>query len=73
LCGRPAPWVHRKFKAPKAADVAQWEKVRFLIQHGFLFHSFGDGRGHNVRYPETLKEAKAWVKQWSDNAIRLEA
>lgn len=73
LCGRAAPWVHRKFKAPKATDVAQWEKVRFLIQHGFLFHSFGDGRGQNVRYPETLKEARTWVKQWADRAIRFEA
>ena len=71
LCGQPAPWVHRKFKAPRATDVAHWEKVRFLIQHGFLFHSFGDGRGRNVRYPETLEEAESWVGKWSDKAIRI--
>jgi hypothetical protein len=65
LCGQPAAWVNRKFKAPKATDVAQWEKVRLLIEHGFLFHSFG------VRYPETLEEARTWVKQWSANAIRV--
>jgi hypothetical protein len=63
--------VHRKFKAPRATDVAHWEKVRFLIQHGFLFHSFGDGRGRNVRYPETLEEAESWVGKWSDKAIRI--
>jgi hypothetical protein len=60
--------VNRKFKAPKATDVAQWENVCFLIQHGFLFQSFGDDRGRNVRYPETLKEAKSWVEKWSDRA-----
>src|ERR1051326_6955338 len=26
LCGGPAAVVHHKFKAPKASDVAQWEK-----------------------------------------------
>jgi hypothetical protein len=71
LCGQPAQWVHLKFKAPKATDVAQWEKVRVLIEHGFLFHTFSDGRGHKVRYPKTLEEARTWVKQWSDNAIRV--
>src|SRR5690606_28712020 len=29
--------VGRHFKAPKKSDSAQWKKVQFLIEHGFLF------------------------------------
>jgi DNA-directed RNA polymerase subunit RPC12/RpoP len=55
----------RKFKAPKSSDRAQWDKVKFLVEHGFFFYSayervgFGEVR---VSYPRTLEEAREFVK-----------
>src|SRR5262249_40942368 len=38
-CGAPAIRLARKFKAPPTSDKEQWEKVRFLVAHGFRFWS----------------------------------
>ena len=57
--------VSRKFKVPKARDQAQWAKVRFLIEHGFLFYSVYERAGHGesqVAYPKTLQEAQEFVR-----------
>src|ERR1700722_6965022 len=63
-CRNPAPWVHNRFKAPRASDVAQWEKVRLLIANGFRFYSLA-ANNKPIRYPATLNEAKVWVKTWA--------
>jgi hypothetical protein len=68
VCGRLASCVFRKFRPPPAAKAAQWEKVRLLISHGFLFQTIPDGHGGNVRYPATLKEATVWVTRWASAA-----
>ena len=58
--------LSRKFAAPKMDDIAQWEKVAFLIEHGFLFYSvyqpFGNGAYQRISYPKTLAEAKEFVQ-----------
>jgi hypothetical protein len=69
MCGGPAEEVHCRFKAPPASKIAQWKKVRYLIEHGFRFQTLG-ADGKNVRYPATLKEAEVWVKNWAHRAIR---
>lgn len=64
-CSNSLVQVSRKFKVPKARDVAQWAKVRFLIEHGFLFYSVYERSGHGeikVPYPRTLAEAKEFVR-----------
>src|SRR5438309_5752690 len=57
-CGKPAVLVGRKFKAPRASDKKQWEKVRLLLEHGFRFGSI------SVPYPASLSEAREWVVKW---------
>ena len=61
----------RHFKAPKKSDNAQWKKVAFLIEHGFLFQNIRlDPSNHeSVPYPKTLAEAKNFVIKYKDWAI----
>jgi DNA-directed RNA polymerase subunit RPC12/RpoP len=60
-CGGRALDLGRHFKPPKADDLAQWEKVRFLVAAGFFFqHVYDEGKGQ-VGYPDTLEEARAFV------------
>jgi hypothetical protein len=60
--------LSRKFAAPRSNDLAQWEKVRFLVEHGFRFHSVYEatvsGGKRTVRYPATLKEAQEFVRKF---------
>lgn len=70
LCNQATFNVGRNFKAPKKSDKKQWEKVRFLIEHGFLFQKIRPVPNSNesVSYPKTLEEAKEFVikyKQWA--------
>lgn len=68
VCGKPAICLDRKFKPPRATDDEQWEKVRLLILHGFVFQSiYGDDHA-TVRYPASLREARQWVKTWAHKA-----
>ena len=62
-CGLRARHVGRFFKAPPADDAKQWAKVRFLVEHGFPFHRIYVG-GRSVPYPETLEQAKQFVKTY---------
>ena len=69
-CGGKAVRVGRHFKAPASDDRAQWEKVRYLVAHGFLFqHVYENPRsGARVPYPATLQEAKEFVERYRDQA-----
>jgi hypothetical protein len=64
-CARVMSMVDKKFAAPKMADVAQWQKVQYLVDHGFFFQSvytpIGPGMSLRVKYPKTLAEAKRFV------------
>ena len=67
-CGGIARNLGRKFKPPKRSDKKQWQKVKFLVSKGFLFHSiYVDGR--LVPYPGTLEEAKEFVEKYKDKVI----
>lgn len=70
-CGGVSVNLGRNFKAPKKNDLKQWEKVKFLVDHGFVFQKIRVGAGHHdtVPYPETLEEAKEFVKTYKRYAI----
>lgn len=72
-CGAPMVEVTRKFSAPKSSNFAQWEKVIFLVQHGFLFQSIyaqkEDGLYYKVNYLRTLKEAHEFVINYRQQAL----
>ncbi len=70
-CRQPMIMLSRKFSAPASRDKKQWEKVQFLVEHGFKFYSvyelLSDGVYQRVRYPETLQEAKEFVVRYQPN------
>ncbi len=61
--------LSRKFSAPRSNDFAQWEKVRFLVEHGFRFYSVyettASGGKRVVSYPATLTEAHEFVRKFT--------
>lgn len=65
--------LSRKFSAPKCKDLAQWAKVRFLVEHGFRFYPVYDPRAGGiltVKYPNTLEEAKWFVQRYTSQQAR---
>jgi len=64
-CRGTMEMLSRKFSAPRAADIAQWKKVQFLVENGFRFYPvlqpLAAGVSQRVRYPSTLAEAKEFV------------
>jgi hypothetical protein len=71
-CRCPMEMLSRKFSAPRSADIAQWKKVQFLVEHGFRFYSVyeatASGGKQSVRYPSTLEEAKDFVVVFREQA-----
>ena len=61
-CSRTAHNVGRKFKAPRRTNDEQWKKVELLLASGFRFNTLYEN-GVAIRYPETLQEAKAFVRE----------
>ena len=57
--------LSRKFSAPASRDKQQWQKVQYLVEHGFRFYPVYEplpsGGQQRVKYPETLQEAKEFV------------
>lgn len=58
-CGGPMVDLGLDFKPPSQRDVRQWEKVRVLYAHGYVYRSCGDG-GPGYR-PRTLSEVPAFL------------
>lgn len=69
--------LSRKFSAPSAIDMAQWKKVQFLVEHGFLFQPVYEpadvGARRTARYPLTFEQAKEFVVVFKSQAIRRAA
>jgi len=69
-CRQPMEMLSRKFSAPRAADLMQWRKVQYLVEHGFRFYSVYQplvtGGMQRVRYPATLAEAREFVDLYRD-------
>ena len=73
-CGEDAFNLGRDCKPPAKNDSEQWKKVDFLIAHGFRFQKIHEPErgGLQVKYPETLEEAKSFVKKYRDQAMGVE-
>ena len=71
-CGGTAINLGRHFKPPKQTDRKQWDKVRFLVDHGFRFQKIYDkaNGGLHIPYPDTLEQAKEFVVKWQDYASK---
>src|SRR5690606_41454023 len=63
--------VARHLKAPQKTDSAQWKRVQFLIEHGFLFQKIRPEPNsyEAVPYPGTLEDAKEFVVKYKSWAI----
>lgn len=78
-CGGIAVNLGRHFKPPKTSDIEQWKKVKFLFDHGFHFQKipvFDPNNSHiiigSVPYPDTLEQAKEFVKKYKQFASYLD-
>jgi hypothetical protein len=71
-CGGATYNFGRHFKAPKKTDAKQWQKVRYLFDHGFWFQKIRTGPGNHdtIPYPETLEEAKEFVVKYQAYTIK---
>ena len=67
-CRGPAVGMSRKFRAPPRSDEAQWAKVEFLVRRGFRFYSVYDEHHQAVQYPNTLAEARDFVRRFADQS-----
>ncbi|MEZ9823238.1 hypothetical protein AB4238_21880 [Shewanella sp. 10N.286.45.A1] len=64
----------RHFKPPKKSDNAQWKKIEYLVEHGFVFQTIYEQREdsgyYKVSYSKTLAEAKDFVVKHKDKAVQ---
>ncbi len=62
----------RNFKPPKKSDIKQWEKIKYLIDHGFLFQkiSIDPNSNESIPYPKDLDEAKDFVIKYKEYAFK---
>ncbi len=72
VCKGVAVNLGRHFKPPKKSDTAQWKKVEFLIEHGFVFQKIRliKNSYESVPYPETLAQAKEFVVKYETYAVK---
>tara|TARA_R110002050_G_scaffold204327_1_gene339514 strand:- start:47 stop:349 length:303 start_codon:yes stop_codon:yes gene_type:complete len=69
-CSSEMIFVNHKFRPPKKNDKKRWELVKFLIARGFNFQSVSDENGIYVTYPQSIEEAKEFVKKYEFRAIK---
>ena len=74
-CGNSSVNLGRNFKAPKKSDDAQWAKIKYLVEHGFVFQKIRVNSVDlkSVPYPKTLSEAKEFVIKYKKYAINKKA
>ncbi len=67
-CAGSAYNFGRHFKPPRKSNKRQWEKIRFLFEHGFRFQKIRPVKNdiESIPYPETLEEAKEFVIKYKE-------
>ena len=70
-CSGTAYNFGRHFKPPKKSNRKQWEKIRFLFEHGFRFQKIRPEKNsfESIPYPETLEEAKEFVIKYKKYSL----
>lgn len=63
-CGAELILLYRHFKAPPKNDKVQWEKVRYLIEHGYYFGRIKECGSNWPKPPETLDEAREFIEKY---------
>jgi ssDNA-binding Zn-finger/Zn-ribbon topoisomerase 1 len=75
-CGNEMVSVNHKFQPPKKSDIKKWEVVNFLVNHGFrydhVYEQIDIGTYQQQgRYPENMRDAKEFVKNFDTNGIKI--
>ena len=71
VCGSQLCEMGRSFKAPKASDTKQWQKVQTLYAAGFRFSSY---RSHPCApLPSKLSEVEAFIREHPQHPMRVAA
>ena len=72
-CGNVSYNLGRHFKAPKQSDKKQWDKIRFLVSHGFRFQKIRPHRDNNdsVPYPIDLAGAREFVERYKEFSLNI--
>lgn len=72
VCENDTINLGRNFKPPKKTDSSQWAKVKYLVDHGFVFQKVRLERNsyESVPYPKTLSEAKEFVIKYRKWAVK---
>jgi hypothetical protein len=71
--------MSHRFRPPKKTESKKWEIVRFYVENGFNFqHVYKDIKLNRdgtksyenlVPYPENLRDAKDFIKQYKEQAM----
>lgn len=71
--------MSHRFRPPKKTEAKKWELVRFYVENGFNFqHVYKDIKLNRdgtksyenlVPYPENLRDAKDFIKQYKEQAM----
>lgn len=63
-----------RFRPPKKSDDKQWKKVKYLVEHGFIFQKIYRKDGpvwYRERYPKTYEQAKEFVVKYKEQAFEV--
>ncbi len=80
-CKKPMTEMYHLFQPPKHTDIKKWEVVKFLVKNGFTYFHVWETINRNskgeiisyqnyVKYPETMNEAKKFVEEYQEQAIK---
>nr|WP_298995195.1 hypothetical protein [uncultured Polaribacter sp.] len=61
-----------RFRPPKKQDERKWNVVKYFVSEGFEYQHIYDDEIINtyVPYPETMKQAKEFVKKYAKQRIK---
>ena len=74
VAGKQFEWI-LVFARQRSRIIGSGLKFLFLVRHGFLFQKIyrdlGGGLWCRVRYPKTLEQAKDFVLEFKDQALKI--
>lgn len=79
-CGHTMKELSHNFRPPKKNDIAMWNVVNFLVDHGFTYHHIyrntKDANGLRViespvAYPTKMADAQLFVEEFKEQAVKV--